>query len=70
MKEPYIIINGQRLSVGEAMALRVAVQNYIGTLRDSEYPLGNDEHGKLMTKSYLRHLGTINEKMLSGVSPE
>ena len=38
--------------------------NYISDLTSEEYPLGNDQHGKSITKSYLRHLGTINQKMM------
>lgn len=63
--EPVIFINGQRLSCGESMALHVAIQNYISDLTSEKYPLGNDQHGKSITKSYLRHLGTINQKMMA-----
>ena len=65
MDEPEIIINGQLLSVGEAMTLRVAVQAYITDLTSKKHPLGGDDIGKSIAKGYLRHLGTINEKMSS-----
>lgn len=59
-----IFINGERLSVGEAMTVHVAIQAYAMDLTSKKYPLGRDSHGKTMTKSYLRHIGTINEKLL------
>jgi hypothetical protein len=59
MKEADITISGRRLSEGQSMALRVAVENFTFELMDRG--LGNDEHGKRLTQNYLDRLDEIRE---------
>ena len=51
MNEASIIINGVVLTNAEAMTVRVALNGFIMEL--SENGLGDDEHGKAMTKAYI-----------------
>ena len=60
-KEPHIIINGQQLSDGEAMTIRVAVESMSMDL--VEEGLGEDEIGKSLTKGYLNSIKHIRTKM-------
>lgn len=53
-------INGHRLSPGEVMTLRSALEGFATELADPD-ALGDDEHGRAMTAAYRRHLGTIRE---------
>lgn len=52
--EPKIIINGTRLTPGEAMTLRVALGSFIDSKSDDD-ALGNDGHGRFMTKAYRKN---------------
>ena len=54
-------INGRELSIGEAMAVRVAVEAFATQLADEG--LGTDEMGKQLTAGYLRNIDTIRRKM-------
>lgn len=56
--EPAMIVNGVTLSEGQAMTVRVALQNFAGTLMQDG--LGEDDHGKSMAKAYLDRIGEIN----------
>lgn len=48
--EPEITINGFKLSVGQAMTVRVALSTFmIGIQEDG---LGDDEHSKRMAEAY------------------
>lgn len=60
-KEPYIIINGMVLGVAEAMTVRVAIQGFGVDLQEDG--LGDNEHGKAMTKAYLQCIHRINSYM-------
>jgi hypothetical protein len=51
MNEPDIAINGQRLTVAQAMTVRCALENFAMELQTNG--LGDDMHGKAMTAGYL-----------------
>lgn len=51
MKEPTIIINGTKLTKAQAMTVRVAVESLSTSLHHDG--LGDDDHGKAMTRGYL-----------------
>jgi hypothetical protein len=59
-----VVINGHELSQAEEMTLHVAIQSFAMELTSKENPLGGDKHGKSMTTSYLRHINSINCKLL------
>jgi hypothetical protein len=61
--EPQIIINGQALSVGEAMTVRVAIESF-ATMLNVE-GLGSDAIGESMTERYLDRVSDIRRKMYS-----
>ncbi len=61
--EPVIVINGQTLSVGEAMSVRVAVGAYQMEMTRPG-ALGEDAHGKAMVESYRRNLNSVTEKIM------
>jgi hypothetical protein len=48
--ESSVIINNVPLSVGQVMTIRVALTDFV--LRMENDALGDDEHGKRMTKAY------------------
>ena len=50
VKEPAITINGERLTVGQAMTCRVALTSWLWDL--DEHGLGDDEHGQKMAAAY------------------
>lgn len=56
-READMTISGVALTVGESMTVRCAVQEFAMTLADG---LGNDAHGKVMTKHYLEAIRNIN----------
>lgn len=55
--EPTITINGQTLTVGQAMTVRVALESFAMDL--TKRGLGNDEHGKAMTHNYRANIDAI-----------
>jgi len=59
--EPTITINGVVLTTGEAMTMRVALEAFATDLL--EHGLGDDEHGRAMTESYIAAIRTIRLKM-------
>jgi len=63
MNEPHIIINGQTLTPGQAMTVRVAIESFAGDLYSRENPLGTDEHGTRMTENYKRLIDEIRRAM-------
>jgi len=67
MSEPVITINGHTLSSAEAATLRVAMVSYALDL--NENILGEDEHGKVMTRNYVDNLRSIQRKMI-GFKPK
>lgn len=68
MNEPIKTLNGVTLSVGQALALRVAIGAYQAFM--SEEGLGDDEMGKGMTSAYqgrLQELQEIYQRPYSGL---
>ena len=58
-QEPNITIDGKTLNSAQAMTIRVACESFIfSLLKDG---LGDDEHGREMTKLYLDRLYEIRE---------
>lgn len=55
--EPEILINGENIGPGCSMTIRVAIECFASCL--IENGLGDDEHGKLMKKSYLERINDI-----------
>jgi hypothetical protein len=51
MTEPTIIIGNKMLHKGQAMAVRVALNNFLIDLQEPD-SLGDDEHGRAMTTAY------------------
>lgn len=49
--EARISINGTRLTEGQSMTVRVAMESFATSLRSDG--LGDDAHGKAMTAAYL-----------------
>ena len=66
-KLPEITINGQSLSAGEVKVLNVALQRFLGDLTVRKYPLGADETGAILVKSYKKQLNAINEKIMLNI---
>lgn len=60
-QESDILINGDRLTVGEAMTFRVAVTHFHGWLAENN--LGDDEHGRAMTAGYRKNCESMFRKM-------
>lgn len=56
--EPTITINGQMLTKGQAMAVRVAITNFHDDMHKAD-TLGKDEHGLAMTKAYRERLTEV-----------
>lgn len=67
-KEAIITINGRTISSAQAMALRVAVANFMHTLQNDG--LGDDQHGVEMTELYQKRLKELEEMMLGGLGDE
>lgn len=63
MNEPTIIINGHTLTPGQAMTVRVAIESFAMSLRETANPLGNDLHGKRMTDGYQKSIDEIRRAM-------
>jgi hypothetical protein len=55
--EPSISINGVALTTAQAMTVRVALGSFTMSLQTDG--LGDDEHGKAMTKNYLTAIRDI-----------
>lgn len=60
-EEPSITVNGTALTPGQAMTLRVAMESFAGDL--SRDGLGDDDHGRAMTKAYLENVAAIRRVM-------
>ena len=56
-REPSITINGMPLTDGQAMTVRVAIENFAHDLHFDG--LGEDETGRDITKGYLARIGEI-----------
>lgn len=57
----HVVINGTPLSLGEVETIRTAIEGFASAL--SYNGLGEDAHGKAMTKGYLQNIGTIRDKL-------
>jgi hypothetical protein len=55
---PAVSINGEYITHGEVESLRVAVTNFHSEMSDP-LALGDDEHGRFMTKHYFRNMERI-----------
>lgn len=66
--EPRITINGVEMSPGAAMTIRVALESFALDL--TETGLGDDKHGRGMTKAYLERIGEIRAAIFKKVRPE
>lgn len=64
--EPDIIINGQVLSPGQAMTLRVALSGFLSNMRDEG--LGDDDTGKSIAAGYLARGAEVEALMLAHVN--
>lgn len=58
-QEASIIINGKELTVGQSMAVRVALNSFISSLK--EEGIGNDQIGINLTKGYINNSGNVLE---------
>ena len=56
MAEAHILINGQKLSEGQAMALRVACTSFREQMAGTHDALGDDPHGRRMAAAYADRL--------------
>lgn len=61
-----IMINGVELTTAQIMTIHVALQGFATHLTYQEFPLGDDEHGKIMTRNYLANISTINKLLNTG----
>lgn len=61
MVEANITINGNPLSVGQAMTIRVAIESF--AIDIDATGLGEDDHGQRMTEAYLARIREIRELM-------
>ena len=59
VREASVVIAGHALSFSESMTLRVAISSFLMSLEDEG--LGDDAHGKVMTKLYQKHATTIQK---------
>lgn len=62
-KESIITINGRILTNGQSMTIRVAIESFASSLE--EFGLGDDKHGKLMTKAYLKNINELREIIIN-----
>ena len=56
-REAEIVVNGHVLTSAQASTIRVALENMAMFLHSDG--LGDDEHGKEMTKLYMQHIAAI-----------
>jgi hypothetical protein len=63
MEEASITINDRQLSTAQAMAVRVAVSDFYAEMQDPD-ALGDDEHGRAMTKAYRERIAEVIEFMV------
>ena len=69
MSEPTIIIGNTMLHEGQAMAVRVALNNFLIDLRDED-GLGDDEHGRAMTAAYRARIVEVLQMMQPRQPPQ
>ena len=59
MKEAKIEISDQRLTEGQSMAVRVALQLFVMDLQENG--LGEDDLGRELVANYLARIGEVNQ---------
>lgn len=57
-EEADIVINGHKLTNSQAMTLRVAISLFVSEMSEPK-ALGDDEHGRFMTKAYFENVKEI-----------
>lgn len=62
MEEAIVTINGVQLTVGQSMALRVAIGSFAESMLDKG--LGDDTHGKAMAQAYIARASEIEQLMV------
>lgn len=67
MSEPVILINGRRLTDGQAMAVRVAITTFHQEMAEPD-ALGGDEHGKRMAEGYRDRLTEVLRMLVPPVA--
>ena len=65
LNEAEITIGDVRLSQAEAMTVRVALSSFI--MRMAEEGLGNEAHGKEMTRLYLQHSRRVERLLVDDI---
>ena len=58
MSEPIITINSVRLTYAQEVAVRVAITSFHAEMAEPD-ALGDDEHGRAMTKTYRDRLSEV-----------
>lgn len=67
--EPKVVIDGVELTSSHAMTLRVAVTHYQSQMSDPTV-LGDDDHGRFMTKSYHKGASDILALMFASMEKQ
>lgn len=62
--EALIIVNGHKLTIGQSMTMRVALENFSIDLQFKG--LGKDEHGQKMTDAYKARIREIRKILYQG----
>jgi len=65
VEEATIMINGKRLTFGEAMTVRVAIESFAMDLHTDG--LGDDDSGKKTTALYLDNINAIRQALYKKV---
>jgi hypothetical protein len=60
-QECHMEIEGNVLTPGQSMTIRVAIESFAESL--AEQGLGNDDHGKMMVKGYMDNIISIRKFM-------
>lgn len=66
MGESSIQINGNALTIGQAMALRMAVSEAFSRLEVDPSTFGNDDHGRMMASAYRGRLKEVLVYLMRG----
>lgn len=64
MNEAIVTINGVQLTVGQSMALRVAVGSFLASMQNDG--LGDSEAGKVMAEAYIARATEIESLLVGG----
>jgi len=60
--EPIIVMNLTRLTNGQSMTIRVAIESFAASLQ-KEGCLGSDKNGEFIRKSYLKTIDELRKIM-------